>query len=72
MSFLGDALEGGRHVRIHAVVAADAGDAVFSCTLVRRSAGDEHPRAVVSQRARDAAADAVRGPGNDGDTVVEG
>ena len=71
-SFPGDAREGGLDLRILAVITADANDAVFSGTLRSRSPGDEHSGAVVSQRTRDAAADAVSAPGNDSHTVVEG
>ena len=67
--FLDDAREGGHHVRILAVVTTDAQDSVFSCAFRSRSPSDEHSGALVSQRTRDAAADALRAPSNDSDTI---
>ena len=67
-----DALERGRHFGVHRWSQGMPGDRRHQCTIGRGSAGDEHARALVSQRACDAAADAKRAPSDDGDTVVEG
>ena len=59
--------------RIQPVVAANTGDVLIDrCTIVHRAAGHEHPRPVVSERARDPAADAEGPPGDDGDPAFQG
>src|SRR5258708_5803076 len=72
---LSNALEGSRHLSIHSVVAANAGDApifINECAIADRAAGDEHPRPAAPERACDAAANAEGPTGDDGDLAFEG
>ena len=71
MSLASDALERRRHLGIEPVVAANASDALIDGTIVRRAAGDEHPRTVVSKRAGDPTANAEGPTGDDSDIAFE-
>ena len=71
MSLLSDALEGGSHLRIQPVVAANAGDALIGGrAVVRRAAGYEHLRAGLRKRARNPAAHSKGSAGDHGDMAL--
>jgi hypothetical protein len=62
----GDTIERGRHLGIEPMVAANAGDALIDRpSIAYRSAGHKHLRPLVSERARDPAANAEGPTGHD-------
>ncbi len=72
MALSEDGIERGFHLFVEAMVAADCcGSVIETFVFRRRTARDEHSRAVLSKRAPYAPANASGGAGHNGDLAFE-